>query len=31
MDPLATKLEGGFVHVNFHKFRIGIADRIEVG
>lgn len=31
MDPLSTKLEDDYVHVNFHKFRIGIAERVEVG
>jgi menaquinol-cytochrome c reductase iron-sulfur subunit len=31
MDPLSTKLEDGYVHVDFHKFRIGVAERLEVG
>lgn len=31
MDPLATKVEEGYVHVDFHRFRIGVAERVEIG
>jgi menaquinol-cytochrome c reductase iron-sulfur subunit len=31
MDPLSTRLEEGFVLVDFRRFRMSIADRIEVG
>ena len=31
MDPLATKVDEGFVAVDFRKFRIGTADREAIG
>jgi cytochrome b6-f complex iron-sulfur subunit/menaquinol-cytochrome c reductase iron-sulfur subunit len=31
MDPLATRIEDGFVAVDFQKFRIGIAEREALG
>jgi quinol---cytochrome c reductase iron-sulfur subunit, bacillus type len=30
MDPLKTRVEQGFVEVDFHKYRIGIAEREEI-
>jgi menaquinol-cytochrome c reductase iron-sulfur subunit len=29
LDPLNTKIEDGFVAVEFRRFRIGIEDRVE--
>ena len=31
MDPLATKIDGGYVAVDFRKFRIGTHDREAIG
>jgi cytochrome b6-f complex iron-sulfur subunit/menaquinol-cytochrome c reductase iron-sulfur subunit len=31
MDPLATKIDDGFVAVDFRKFRIGTAEREAIG
>ena len=31
LDELRTRVEGGYVQVDFRKFRIGIADRTEIG
>jgi cytochrome b6-f complex iron-sulfur subunit/menaquinol-cytochrome c reductase iron-sulfur subunit len=31
MDPMATKIEDGFVAVDFHKFRIGTPEREAIG
>ena len=31
MDPMATKIEDGFVAVDFQKFRIGTAERETLG
>jgi quinol---cytochrome c reductase iron-sulfur subunit, bacillus type len=31
MDPLATRIDEGFVAVDFRKFRIGTADREAIG
>ena len=31
MDPLTTKIEDGFVHVQFARFRIGTEERVQVG
>jgi len=31
MDPLATKIENGFVYVQFARFRIGTEERVQVG
>jgi menaquinol-cytochrome c reductase iron-sulfur subunit len=31
MDSLATRIEGGFVHVDFRTYRMSVADRVEVG
>jgi cytochrome b6-f complex iron-sulfur subunit/menaquinol-cytochrome c reductase iron-sulfur subunit len=31
MDPLATKIEGGVVAVDFRKYRIGTAEREAIG
>jgi menaquinol-cytochrome c reductase iron-sulfur subunit len=31
MDPLATKIDAGFVDVDFRKFRIGTSDREAIG
>jgi cytochrome b6-f complex iron-sulfur subunit/menaquinol-cytochrome c reductase iron-sulfur subunit len=31
LDALATKIERGYVHVDFRKFRIGVAAREEIG
>lgn len=31
MDALVTKVEGGFVLVDFRKFRIGVEERQEIG
>jgi menaquinol-cytochrome c reductase iron-sulfur subunit len=28
LDPLATRIENGFVVVDFRRFRIGVADRV---
>jgi Rieske Fe-S protein len=29
LDPLATKVDDGFVAVEFRRFRIGVEDRVE--
>jgi hypothetical protein len=29
MDTLATKIEDGFVVVDFRRFRIGVAEKVE--
>jgi cytochrome b6-f complex iron-sulfur subunit/menaquinol-cytochrome c reductase iron-sulfur subunit len=31
MDALETRVEDGFVHVDFRRFRIGIENREEIG
>jgi menaquinol-cytochrome c reductase iron-sulfur subunit len=31
LDRLETKIEDGFVHVEFRKFRYGIPERVEIG
>jgi len=31
MDPLETRVEGGFVLVDFRRFRMSIPDRVQVG
>jgi menaquinol-cytochrome c reductase iron-sulfur subunit len=31
MDALTVRIEGGYVHVDFRKFRQGTASQIEVG
>lgn len=31
MDPLATRVEGGWLEVDFRRFRTGITERQEVG
>jgi cytochrome b6-f complex iron-sulfur subunit/menaquinol-cytochrome c reductase iron-sulfur subunit len=31
MDALATRIAGGFVEVDFRKYRIGIAEREQIG
>jgi cytochrome b6-f complex iron-sulfur subunit/menaquinol-cytochrome c reductase iron-sulfur subunit len=31
LDPLATKIDDGYVHVDFRRFRQGTPDRIEIG
>jgi cytochrome b6-f complex iron-sulfur subunit/menaquinol-cytochrome c reductase iron-sulfur subunit len=31
MDALETRIDGGFVLVDFHKFRMSVPQRIEVG
>jgi menaquinol-cytochrome c reductase iron-sulfur subunit len=31
MDPLETRVEEGFVHVDFRRYRMSIAERVEVG
>jgi len=31
MDPLETRIEGGFVLVDFRRFRMSIPERVEVG
>jgi menaquinol-cytochrome c reductase iron-sulfur subunit len=31
MDPMATRIEDGFVAVNFQRFRIGTAEREALG
>ena len=31
MDPLATKIDGEFVYVQFARFRIGTEERVQVG
>jgi cytochrome b6-f complex iron-sulfur subunit/menaquinol-cytochrome c reductase iron-sulfur subunit len=31
MDALETRIDGGFVFVDFRKFRMSVPDRIEVG
>lgn len=31
MDPLATRVVDGFVEVDFRRFRIGVAERKEIG
>jgi len=31
MDPLETRIEDGIVLVDFRRYRISIADRVEVG
>lgn len=30
LDPFATKVEGGFVFVEFRRFKMGVPERIEV-
>jgi Rieske Fe-S protein len=29
LDPLATRIEDGFVAVDFRRFKIGVAERVE--
>jgi quinol---cytochrome c reductase iron-sulfur subunit, bacillus type len=31
MDPLETRVEGGFVLVDFRRYRMSIAERVEIG
>jgi menaquinol-cytochrome c reductase iron-sulfur subunit len=31
LDPLATRVEGGWVEVDFRRFRVGSKERVEVG
>lgn len=31
LDELATRVEGGFVWVDFRRFRIGVAEKVELG
>ncbi len=31
LDELATKIEGGFVWVDFRRFRIGVTEKAELG
>ena len=31
MDPLEVRVENGFVLVRFRRYRMGTADRVEVG
>lgn len=31
MDPLSTKIDAGFVYVQFARFRIGTEERVQVG
>ncbi len=30
MDSLATRIEAGFVEIDFHKFRIGVPEKVEI-